>query len=301
MAVFALLYTVEIAGWRAIGEGALGGRLDSGWLAAWVLLLLTLVPLRLASGWLDAHLALATGRLLKQRLLAGALRLDLDLVRRLGTGQWLGRVMESQALEALALNGGLAVAVGLLELGFAAAVLALGAAAGWHLALLGAWLLLTVLLTRRYAARLRQWTAQRLAMTQDLVERMVGHRSGLAQDRPARRDARDDRTLADYQQQSRRLDDATTPIVAGLPGGWMLLALAGLAPALLAAPAQGPAAAHAAVTHPSAANPRKTPVWRSRQRRPSLRRSDHDVSARHTTRYASSTPHTVRICPVDGS
>ena len=68
------------------------------------------------------------GRVLKSRLLAGALRLDIELVRQLGVGHLLGRVIESQALESLVFNGGFAVGVALIELAFAAWVLTLGAA-----------------------------------------------------------------------------------------------------------------------------------------------------------------------------
>jgi ATP-binding cassette subfamily B protein len=233
LALFAAVYALEIGGWRLIGEAALDGRLDTGWLAAWVLLLLSLVPLRAMSGWLDARFALDTGHLLKQRLLAGALRLDLDTVRQLGAAQLLGRVMESQALEGLALSGGLGVIVSLLELGFAAWVLSAGAAGALHLALLAAWVLLTGALSWRYAGVLRRWTQQRLDMSNQLIERMVGHRTRLAQEQPARRDAEDDGSLQGYLQTSREMDQAIAPIVAGAPGGWIVLALAGLGPAFV--------------------------------------------------------------------
>ncbi len=233
LALFAAVYALEIGGWRLIGEAALDGRLDTGWLAAWVLLLLSLVPLRAMSGWLDASFALDTGRLLKQRLLAGALRLDLDTVRQLGAGQLLGRVMESQALEGLALSGGLGVLVASLELLFAAWVLSAGAAGALHLGLLAIWVLLTGALSWRYAGVLRRWTQQRLDMSNRLIERMVGHRTRLAQEQPARRGAQDDSSIHGYLETSREMDGAIAPIVAGAPGGWIVLALAGLAPAFV--------------------------------------------------------------------
>jgi len=232
LALFAAVYTLEITGWKLIGEAALDGRLDTGRLLAWVLLLLSLLPLRLLSGWLDASFALDAGRVLKQRLLAGALRMRLDDVRTLGAGQLLGRVMESQALEGLALNGGLATGVALLELGFAAWVLAAGAAPGLHLALLAGWLVLGLGLALRHAAVLRRWTNLRLGMTHEGVEQMVGHRTRLAQDRPARRDAEADAGLNGYLDTSAEMDRALAPVVALVPAGWIFIALAGLAPAL---------------------------------------------------------------------
>lgn len=230
---FAVLYALEIAGWALVGRAVLEGRLDTGWLAAWVLLLFSLVPLRAAGQWLQGSLALEAGRLLKTRLLAGALRMDLQQVRRLGVGQWLGRVIESQALESLALNGGLATGVALLELGFAAWILAQGAAPGPHLLLLALWGALTLLLAARHARRLGAWTSLRLDMTHDLVERMLGHRTRLAQERPARRDAGEDASLQAYLAASREMDAAALPAYAGAPAAWPALALAALGPAFL--------------------------------------------------------------------
>lgn len=235
LVLFAALYTLEIAGWRLIGEAVLDGRLDMGWLGAWVLLLLTLVPLRLLSSALNLGIALDAGMALRQRLLAGSLRMDLDSLRRQGSGQLLARVIESQALESAGLAGALGLGVALLELGFAAWVLAQGAAPGLHTALLLVWLGGVAWLAWRYHGQLQRWTAQRLEMTNDLVERMVGHRTRLAQEHPGRRDAEEDHELQSYLRQSQALDRSLLPVVSVAPGGWILLSLLALAPALSAA------------------------------------------------------------------
>jgi ATP-binding cassette subfamily B protein len=171
--VFALVYGLEILGWGLIGHGALDGRLDPGWLLAWALLLLGSVPLGLIGRYLQGGVALDAGALLKRRLLAGALNMDMDAVRRQGAGHLLGQVIESQALESLALNGGFAVLVALVELALAAWVLGLGAGGGLHVLLLCAWLLLTLALGWHYARALGRWTRARLDLTHDLVQ-MVG-------------------------------------------------------------------------------------------------------------------------------
>lgn len=233
LAVCALGYGLEIGAWALIGQAALAGRLDTGWLGAWVLALASLVPVQLAGQGLQAGLARDAGRLLKSRLMAGALRLDMDRVRAQGVGQLLGRVMESQALESLALHGGLAAVVALLELGFAAAVLAQGAAPVAQLLALALWLAVTVAAATRFAGRLRRWVLQRLALTHDLVERMVGHRTRLAQERPARRDAHEDQMLLAYLADSAAMDRAAVPLQVGLGAGWLLLSVLALAPALL--------------------------------------------------------------------
>ena len=234
LSVFTLVYGLEIVDWSLVGQAALNGRLDFGWFSAWALLVLSLIPLHLLGGWLDATFALDMGRILKQRLLAGALRLDLDFVKHQGAGQLLGRVMESQALESLALNGGFAVIIALIELVFAGWILANGAGGQLHLLLLLIWLALTVALVWRYFRRLRQWTLMRLDMTQELVEHMVGHRTCLAQEPATRRDSHEDQTIQAYLHESKALDYAVVPIIGGLSRGWLIVGLLGLAPAFVA-------------------------------------------------------------------
>lgn len=232
--IFAALYGVEILGWSLLGQGALAGRLDWGWLAAWALLICSTVPLSLLGHWLEAWLALDIGRALKQRLLAGALQMDLDTAKRQGAGQALGCVIESQALESLSLNGGLNVSVAAVELAFAAWILASGAGGALHAVLLPIWLLVAAWLVRRYFRRLGRWTAERLNMTQDLVERMVGHRTCLAQEPPTRRNLREDAAMERFLSLSQELDRAAVPVFAFVPRGWMLLGLLGLTPAFVA-------------------------------------------------------------------
>ena len=123
-------YLLWLLAWWMIGQGALQGRLDPGWLLAWALLLVTLVPFRLLATWSQGRLAIGAGGLLKQRLLYGALRLAPEEMRHQGAGQLLGRVIEAEAVEALALSGGLLGLMAGMELLIAAAVLHAGAGGG---------------------------------------------------------------------------------------------------------------------------------------------------------------------------
>lgn len=224
------VYLVEIVGWALIGAAALDGRLDLAWLLAWLLLVVSNIPLRLGADWINASFALDLGRILKARLLAGALRVNIDAVKHQGAGQLLGRVMESQALEALALNGGMAVVVAVLELMFSAWILTAGAAGYWHLVALLVWSAAISAFCWRYRHRLQAWSAARLNMTHELIENMVGHRTRLAQEWPSRRDEAEDRTMLGYLGLSRELDIAMMPILSGAAGGWIIVALLALAP-----------------------------------------------------------------------
>ena len=229
----AVLYGLWIASWILVGRATLQGRTEPGWLAAWALLLLTLVPLQLLGSWCQGLFVLGAGGLLKRRLLLGALRLHPQEVRHLGAGQHLGRVLESEAVESLAVNGGMLGAVAVVELAMAALVLL--ASSGSQLLLLAGWLAGVVWLGWRHMRSCRSWTAARLDLTHDLVERMVGHRTRLAQQPPERWHLGEDETLRRYLASSRATDRWSARLLYLVPRGWLVLGLAGLMPAFLAA------------------------------------------------------------------
>ncbi|HEX8480992.1 MAG TPA: ABC transporter ATP-binding protein [Allosphingosinicella sp.] len=232
--IFALSYVAEIAGWALIGSAALGGTFDLGLFAAWLLLLGTMIPLQTLGGWWSATLALDAGRLLKARLLAGALRMSSDSVKRQGVGQLLSRVVESQALESLSLNGGMSLLRSVLQLGFAAWILGQGVAPTTHLVLLGVWTLIAVALSWFYFRRLRSWSMARLDMTHELIETMVGHRTRLAQEPPGRSHAGEDNALQNYLHLSAAMDSSAMTTMMGVSTGWVLIGLAGLVPSFVA-------------------------------------------------------------------
>src|SRR5262249_14143559 len=136
-------YVLWIVSWWLIGRAALGGRFDQGWLLGWGLLLLTLVPFLLLTTWLQGVIAISGGALLKRRLLYGALRLQPEEIRRQGVGQFLGRVIESEAVESLALSGGFLGLVAVIELVISAIVLGVGAGSVLHVVLLLGWTIVT--------------------------------------------------------------------------------------------------------------------------------------------------------------
>lgn len=223
-------YVLWIVAWWLVGRGALEGRLDRGWLIGWALLLLTLVPFRLLATWSQGQLALGVGKLLKRRLLVGALRLRPEEIRHQGTGQLLGRVIESEAVEALALSAGFTAVVAGIELLLAALVLGSGAGSSLHVLLLVGWVAAAVLVGWRYAHQRLLWTEARRAMTHDLVERMLGQRTRLAQEAPERWHESEDQALERYLALSALLDGMAARLGALLPRGWLILGLLGLAP-----------------------------------------------------------------------
>lgn len=233
IAVHAVQYLVWLGSWWLLGRGALQGRFEAGWLAAWALLLVALVPLRMAVAWLEGRFALAAGGLLRRRLLDGALHQSPDRIRSEGTGQLLGRVVESEALESSAVNGGLASAVALVEIVIAAGVLVLGAAPLAHGAALAAALAAVAALSLRLHRRRQEWTRQRLDLTFDLVERLVGHRTLVVQQPRSLWHEEEDRRLEEYLGSCRAMDRSWV-LVKPVPHAWLVLGTALLVPAFVA-------------------------------------------------------------------
>lgn len=222
-----------LGAWWLIGRGILQGRSDLGWLAAWALLLVSMVPLQLLQTWHGGLAALQLGAVLKRRLLAGALALDPDELRDRGVGRLLAMVIEAEAVEGLALSSGLLAVTAALDLAAAAWVLHRGAGGAAMLAVLGLALALLGLLAWRYAAARADWTRARLRLTHALVERMVGHTTRLAQESPARWHADEDASTAAYLRRSRRLDRVASLVEVFTRRGWMLLGAIALWPALV--------------------------------------------------------------------
>jgi ATP-binding cassette subfamily B protein len=229
----ALQYILWIVAWWIVGSNVLRGRTDHGWLVLWALLLLTMVPLRVLNTWLQGLITIRVGARLKHRLFFGALRLEPDRIRHQGAGELLGRVLESQAVEALALSGGFLSLVALIEIFIAGFVLAAGAGGLLHSLLLFVWLLGAAGLAWRYFQRNRAWTDVRLAMTHDLIANMVGHRTRLAQLPADRWHDDEDEGLEQYLTASQTMDHSTASLIAFVPRGWLVLGLVGLIPAVV--------------------------------------------------------------------
>ncbi len=233
VAAYGVAYGLLLLSWWTLGHGALSGHLSRDWLLAWALILLSSVLPRLGSFWAQARLAVGVGTLLKRRLLQGALKLDPDEIRHQGAGQLLGRVIESESMQSYALIGGFLAAIGGIELVVASWVLGHGAAGSLHRMLLILWVVVLALVGWRFSVLRRRWTDDRLDMTQDLVENLVGHRTRLAQEHKDRWHRREDRLLERYLVSSQAMDRQRV-MVTVVSYGWVLVGVAGLLPAFVA-------------------------------------------------------------------
>jgi ATP-binding cassette, subfamily B, bacterial len=221
-------YLLWLASWAVLGRLSLAGRIDRGWLIAWALLLMTLIPFRLMATWKQGLLAIGVGGFLKRRLLCGALRVEPEEMRHCGIGAFLSQTFEAELVETFALSGGVAGLLATIELAISAAIL------GRLSLLLLAWCALTVVCGWQFLRRFQRWTDVRMDMTQDLVESMVGHRTRLAQLPRGEWHQSEDQSLNGYLGVSRSLDKIGVVLLAAIPRGWLVAALACLGPAIVA-------------------------------------------------------------------
>lgn len=231
-------YALFVFSWWLLGRAILGGTVDRGWLLGWVLLLVTLVPLRLAATWSQGLAAISLGTWLRRRLLRGASNIRRQDVKRKGPGQLFGLVVESAAVDNLALSGGLSAAFAIVELVVASAILWAGAGAMLQ-PLLAVWLVVAGYLAWHYFQRRARWTATRLELTEQLLESMVGHRTMLVQQPAGERHRREDESLERYVQRGQSMDISGQWLAGFIPRGWLVVAMAAMTPLIAAGPSAG--------------------------------------------------------------
>ena len=226
---------LTLLAWGLIGRSAITGALEPAWIGAWALLLLTALVVQAWAGNAQAHVALGMGAWFKQRLLAGALQLSTEPIRRQGAGQFLSRVLDAESVEQLGVAGGFWALLALLQLGSAALILRLGAGGWMHPLLLVGWIGILLAVGWLSLRRQQAWHASYRTMTSDLVERMVAHRTRLVQEAPTHWHQGEDTALATYLQQSVAAEQLRL-VAALIPRGWMVTALAVLFAILLITP-----------------------------------------------------------------
>ncbi len=233
LAAYALQDSLFLLSWWLIGRVVMDGQTDPGWVWAWALLLISIIPFQLASGWAQSQFSQAVSVLLKQRLLFGALRLNPDHIRHMGTGQMLERVNDSDSLESLALGGGLSAIISIFQLGVAAVVMAQGVGGALSVAALAVWaILLLAVGWFNYRSR-KDYTDAYRTMTNGLVEKMIGHRTRLAQEDPAHRHDEEDSELEHYLGLTQHAAWSSN-LLSAIPSAWLVVGLACLVPALIA-------------------------------------------------------------------
>ncbi|WP_394849784.1 ATP-binding cassette domain-containing protein [Pendulispora brunnea] len=224
---------LSVGGWILLGRGALDGVVQTGWLVAWVLVVLSGVGAQLVSSWSAGQLAIDIGVQLKRRLLTGALCIEADEIVHRGSGALLATVAESATVERSGFSGVVGTLTSAIQLIAAALVLSVGAGGRPHALLLVAFVA-AIIAGNLYTARRRaRWSAQRFAMTNDFVEKVIGNRTRVVQQAPEDWHIEEDRALESYMAASEHLDHAQH-LLARLPSrAWFGIGMLGILPALL--------------------------------------------------------------------
>jgi ATP-binding cassette subfamily B protein len=234
--------TVGVLSWWLVGMGVFQGHFEWVWLWAWALVLFTTIPLQLLSTQAQNQISISTGALFKQRLLYGVLKLEPEEIRNQGAGQFLSRVMESSAVEMLALSGGFLAVMAVMQLGWAGWVLTRGAGGALHMLLLFIWVFVAFISAWRFYRSIMEWTDAYRNMTNELVEGMVGHRTRLAQQDHNHWHDEEDARLDRYLQLT--VHQSSISMQLGfIPRGWMILGMIGIAIPLITSPESVPALA----------------------------------------------------------
>ena len=219
---------IELAGWAMMGMVTLSGTIETGWLSAWAMLLLTSSFLRVPNQLVRGEIRRKTMGI-KQWLIYHALRLDPDAIRHQGVGQFLGSIMASGTLEDRIGNVLMMVLVALVELMMLSVMLAFGAGGWLHAGILYMWIGFVFFMGWRFYRYGKEWNVTYHHMASDLVERMVGHRTRLAQEDRAKWHVDEDATLARYFEQSEHLDGIEASLKALTTRGWMVVGVLGFA------------------------------------------------------------------------
>ncbi len=225
-ACYSVRLTAVLLSWWFLWHGAVAGALDWGWIGGWAVFVLSAhLPIRLLENWFLARVSIRLGWLLRRRSLAGTLKLDPDTVGREGTAGLLGRSLEVTTVERSGVDGVLASTTYLLDLLFYAPALLVGVGGAAHGLLLLGWLALFTAAGHRYYRRLRQSMVLRHELTLDLVEKMVGQPTRVAQQDPAHWHHGEDEQLSRYVAACGAADRWETRLGTGLATGWVLFSL----------------------------------------------------------------------------
>jgi ATP-binding cassette subfamily B protein len=214
-----------LGGWALVGAALLQGRLQPAWLLAWVLVLGSMVALRFWAHRSMGTLAVFVGGLMRERLLEGILRLPLQQVKKHGVGYWFGAVLEVEAMEALARAGSLPALMSALQVLVSIGLLGLAVGPAPAVVLGGLGLAAMVLVLLWYWRAFQSWTGARLALTDELCEKMLGHRTLVAQLAGEERHLGEDQSLLEYERAGSRLHDRLAILQAGVPRAWLVAGL----------------------------------------------------------------------------
>jgi ATP-binding cassette, subfamily B, bacterial len=222
-------YLLFLQAWVVLGRESFSGAPSTAGMGAWSALLVGVILFRGLTSWLQGRAGRRAARLIRRRVLNGILNLDPETIRHQGTGQLLGRVIDAETVQDLAVTGGLVALMSVLELTIAGSVLALGPGGALRAAVLVLWFGLVLVVGLAYQRTSDRWTGQRHFLSHRLVERMVGHRTRLAQQSPEHWHDGEESDRSEYERLAMPMDRLAVVLRSTMHRGWMVVGVASVA------------------------------------------------------------------------
>lgn len=203
-----------------LGSSAIDGRIDSGRVLGWALLSLSDVPLQYMATRALVTFSTAFATVVKKRLLEGTFFVNEKEVRSQGFGALLARTNEANVVEQLSLTEISGAVLAVLQVIASIFLFVRGALPAGVIIVLLAFVIATGLLVRRMVSTYASSYRRRLELTDDLVDKILGHRTRAVQQSPRERHGSEDLDLNEYTRVSRELDSART-IASIFPRAWL--------------------------------------------------------------------------------
>jgi ATP-binding cassette, subfamily B, bacterial len=223
--------------WAIIGSLAIAGRAETGSLLGWALLSVTATMIQVVATRFVGRFTIRAATALRERLLEGALNLDPEGLGSFGLGGLMVIATQADAFLNSVVVLFLALLGVLTNLVAAAVVLSMAPMPLLTISLLMGFVLGVVATAWRVAKLARNQQQQRMDLTTDMVERMLGHRTRLVQQTPNSWHAGEDEAVHAYALDSRRFDRLTVALRAA-PRAYYLLATGAAFLVLVAGPNQ---------------------------------------------------------------
>ena len=222
-------YLLFLQAWVILGRESLRGSPSAAGIGTWGALLAGVVLFQSLTSWLQGRAGQQAAHLLRRKGTDGILAMDPERIRHQGAGELLGRVIDAETVQDLAVTGGLVAMMSFVELAVAGTVLAIGPGGTVRTALLAVWFAVLLVAAFAYLQTTRRWTDHRHELTHRLVERMVGHRTRLAQQSPEHWHDGEEAGRRSYLGASVPMDRFGLLLRSGMHRGWMVIGVASVA------------------------------------------------------------------------
>ena len=214
-----------IFSWFIIGKMIFQINYNLELFSIWALLLLSVIPFKLYSQWCQCQISMNTGTFFKQRLIFGAMHLKQDEIRNEGPGQFMGRLMESEAFESMAIDGSFDIIICIINFIISLYLLYVGCGLKISFVLIS-WLVCCFAFCFINYYFTNTWVSHFRNMTNNMVERLAGYSTRLVQEKIDKWHDEEDIELNKYQQLSEKMDFITLILNPGLTRGWMIVSIA---------------------------------------------------------------------------